>query len=85
MRGLIRISYGAGGVEGGEGDWSKKKKSAEVGATKGQSTSRSDRWQGKEKQGGGRGEVSSVTQTCSNIKVPGQPCLIFHHTPKFKM
>lgn len=25
MRGLIRISYGAGGVEGGEGDWSKKK------------------------------------------------------------
>lgn len=57
MRGLIRISYGAGGVEGGEGDWSKKKKSAEVGATKGQSTSRSDRWQGKEKQGGeGGGE-----------------------------
>lgn len=35
MRGLIRISYGAGGVEGGEGDWSKKKKISRGGSNEG--------------------------------------------------
>lgn len=41
VRGIIRISYGAGRGEGGEGEW--RKRSAEVGAEEGQSASQSDR------------------------------------------
>lgn len=42
VRGIIRISYGAGKGEGKEGEW--RKRSAEVGAEEGLSAGKRDRW-----------------------------------------
>lgn len=82
VRGIIRISYGAGR---GKQKWreEKRKRSAEVGAEEGVRASRRDRWLKEEKEG--RRDRGAHRKLVLKIKVLSWPRLIFHYTPKLKM
>lgn len=82
VRGIIRISYGAGRGEGAEGEW--RKRSAEVECRGGTESEPANEIDGRERKRR-VGEMGWLPETCLKIKALSWPRLIFHHTPKLKM